>query len=219
MISKVRVVEFKLSKLESHPFGKSFVPDGATHLVIGTFPTTKSKWSYNFFYPNTSNKFWDTMAEIYWGANWRTQLLKPKRQDKQEPKDEALEQRKLIAQNLKFGITDIIDTCFRENNTSKDEELFVCKYISIFDILKSNSSIKFLLLTGKSKGTSVHHLFYQYLVQQKIEFIYKEQDEILLGNFFFNGTNYQVITLPSTSSRNTVKFNLVGLYKAALNLV
>ncbi len=219
MGSKIRVVEFKLNKLESHPFDKSFVPDGATHLVIGTFPTTKSKWSYSFFYPNTTNKFWDTMAEIYWGANWQRQLLKPKRQDEQEIKDDALEQRKLIAQNLKFGITDIIDTCFRENNTSKDEELFVSKYIPILDILKSNPSIKILLLTGKSKGTSVHHHFYQYLVQQGIEFVYKEQDNILLGSFSFNGTTYQVITLPSTSSRNTVKFNLVALYKAALNLV
>ena len=153
------------------------------------------------------------MAEIYWGANWRTQLLKPKRHDRQDFKDEALQQRKLIARNLKFGITDIIDSCFRENNTSKDEELFVCKYISVLDILKNNPSIKFILLTGKSKGTSVHHHFYQYLVQQGIEFIYKEQGDILLGNFFFNGTNHLAITLPSTSSRNTVQFNLVGLYK------
>ncbi|MBO4263884.1 MAG: uracil-DNA glycosylase family protein [Bacteroidales bacterium] len=49
---------------ERHPF-PPFLPAGATHLFLGSFPPQPKRWSMPFFYPNWSNDFWRVMGIIF----------------------------------------------------------------------------------------------------------------------------------------------------------
>ncbi len=48
---------------ETHKW-KWFVPEGATKLIVGTFPTQKKNWSFDFFYPNCANNFWKVLSAV-----------------------------------------------------------------------------------------------------------------------------------------------------------
>ncbi len=41
--------------LIEHHRWNNYVPSHAKTLIIGTFPTAKRNWSYEFFYPNKRN--------------------------------------------------------------------------------------------------------------------------------------------------------------------
>ena len=50
---------------ERHPL-QPFLPEGATHLFLGSFPPPRSKWSMDFFYPNFINDFWRVMGLLHY---------------------------------------------------------------------------------------------------------------------------------------------------------
>ena len=52
--------------IETHPF-EPFIPEGATTLIMGTFPPQPKRWAMEFYYPNRTNDFWPMMGLIYFG--------------------------------------------------------------------------------------------------------------------------------------------------------
>lgn len=53
-------------EIEEHPW-RSFVPDGAKVVVLGTFPPPRNRWCMNFFYPNRTNDFWRIFGLLFLG--------------------------------------------------------------------------------------------------------------------------------------------------------
>ncbi len=49
---------------ERHPLAP-FLPEGASILMLGSFPPKREKWSMEFFYPNWINDMWRIMGHIF----------------------------------------------------------------------------------------------------------------------------------------------------------
>jgi G:T/U-mismatch repair DNA glycosylase len=79
---------------EHHPWNH-YVPPNAKSLIIGTFPTAKKNWSFDFFYPNKRNVLWKVLASI---CNIDLNNLDD---------ENAVVERKKILDLLKTGITDM----------------------------------------------------------------------------------------------------------------
>ncbi|MBQ8672637.1 MAG: uracil-DNA glycosylase family protein [Bacteroides sp.] len=49
---------------ERHPL-LPFLPDGATLLMLGSFPPQQKRWSMDFYYPNWNNDMWRIMGLLF----------------------------------------------------------------------------------------------------------------------------------------------------------
>ena len=56
----------KTLPLETHPL-QPFLPEGATLLMLGSFPPARHRWSMDFFYPNYINDMWRVFGLILHG--------------------------------------------------------------------------------------------------------------------------------------------------------
>lgn len=203
------------SKIKKHPFELLFAKENPLFLVVGSFPTTDKKMSFNFFYPNSNNRFWKIMKEVFKNSNTNINIHVSVK-DSVEIKKKNESDRKEFCTENKIAITDIINSCIRLNDNSKDEQLLVHKYNNIFQILKEHSSIHTVILTGRTPGTSVHHHFYQYLVQFEHEFYYEASTH--KGIMEVNGRKIQIFSLNSTSTRSSKKHDdLLKMYEDILS--
>ncbi|AEV31532.1 G:T/U mismatch-specific DNA glycosylase [Owenweeksia hongkongensis] len=128
----------------------SYIPDGATKLIMGTFPTEASKRSYPFFYPNTDNSFWRVLAAI---ATHELKYFEG---------DEAVHERKNILDKLNMGITDIGNKILRNGNSSLDADIFPMEFTDVFKILDETPTINKLIFTSSTSKNSVLGWFQAY---------------------------------------------------------
>jgi len=61
-----------------HPFKLVFAESNPKYFVIGSFPTTDKKMSFNFFCPNANNKFWKVMSEVFSNSKIKLNLTAEK---------------------------------------------------------------------------------------------------------------------------------------------
>ncbi|MDR3194785.1 MAG: uracil-DNA glycosylase family protein [Tannerella sp.] len=54
----------QINEYESHPL-PPFFPDGATVLMLGSFPPGKARWKMDFFYPNFQNDMWRIFGLVF----------------------------------------------------------------------------------------------------------------------------------------------------------
>lgn len=128
---------------DTHPF-KSLIPENAKKLIIGTIPPHRfcepSEVLYDedvrFYYGSCDNEFWCLIGEIFSITFLRNNSL------------EAIRQREEFLLRQKMGITDIISTCRRENNSASDNMLKDIEYLNIKSLLSQHSSIDTLLYTS-----------------------------------------------------------------------
>jgi len=107
-----------------HPFKLVFAEGDPKYLVIGSFPTTVKKMSFNFFYPNANNKFWKVMSEVF--TNSKIKLnLQVSLKDNEDIKIQNEENRKQFCRENKIATTDMLASCFRLDDNSKVEQLLV----------------------------------------------------------------------------------------------
>src|SRR5690242_5500643 len=111
--------------IEDHPWNY-YVPAKAKTLIIGTFPTAKKNWSYEFFYPNKRNLLWKILAAI---SSRQIMHL--------ENKDAVIERMQLL-DFLKVGITDMGKSIKRFNDSSLDEKLLLVEAMDIIQILNEH---------------------------------------------------------------------------------
>ena len=107
---------------EQHPFG-TFVPDSTEFFFLGSFTGKVEKPSYDWFYANGRNQFWQIMEGVY-----KVDLsTKTKRQE--------------LFTNLRMAITDIILSCERKNNSNLDMNLanMVFNTKAIEKVIKDNN--------------------------------------------------------------------------------
>lgn len=189
--------------VETHPW-KWFAPKGCTILIAGTFPTAKHNWSYDFFYPNKRNLFWNVMASI---ADEPLKFFS---------NDAAVEERKNILNKLKIAVTDMGYKIIRNDNSSLDEKLSVVVYMDIFKILKENPQINKIIFTSSSGNASAAKWFSGFLKIKKIQHKFPRGDKPVRSQFVYENSQIELTILYSTSPRaaNRISFDkLVEMYR------
>lgn len=210
--------KYNVNSRKIHPF-KLFLDNHPNFLVIGSFPTTDNRISFDFYYPNATNKFWKTLSQVF--SNSKTKInLKVSVKDIEEVREKNKKDREDFCRENKIAITDMIASCIRMHDNSKDSQLLVHRYTNIIKLLKDNKSISRIILTAKSLGSSANHHFYQYLTMEEIEFEFDESGDIPKGLIYVDGRKISVVSIGSTSNRNShvTDKELVELYKRAFNL-
>ena len=130
-------------------------------LILGTFPPIK--WDYEFYYPNSQNRFWKVMAKI---AN--TELLHTEG-------TKAVEERKRLMTQLKVGVQNVGKTILRDGASSLDKNIEITEFQDILGIINENDSLQAILLTGYSGKTSTYGEFVKYLTKNHVEHIQPEK--------------------------------------------
>lgn len=188
---------------ELHPWNW-FAPENSKALIIGTFPTARKNWSFDFFYPNKTNLFWKVIAQIldtelyYMNGN------------------PATEERKILLRNLNLALTDMGKHIIRFENSSLDENLKVIEYMNIFQILDENPGIEKLIFTSSSGKVSAVKWFSEFLESQGIKHRFPSGKKPIRSSIEYQGRSIQLVILysPSPRAANRISFeDLVELYK------
>ncbi|MDO9376258.1 MAG: hypothetical protein Q7T76_17675 [Ferruginibacter sp.] len=191
---------------EIHPF-KLYAPANCTTLMVGTFPPTRRNWSYEFFYPNKQNLFWQIMARV---AGMELQHFSG---------SEAVEERKAILTALKVAITDMGLRISRAGESSLDENLAAIEYMDILHILDQHPSIDKIIFTSSSGKVSAAQWFLNYLKQRDLIHRFPKGLKPLHSEFIHNGRNIRLIIIYSPSRRAANRISLdhmINMYREAI---
>ncbi len=150
---------------ESHPW-KCHIPEGATKLLIGTFPTEQRNRKYNFFYCSATNRFWEVMSGI----------AKASLRSTEEPA--AIKERKAVLKTLRLGVTDMGNIVYRQQGSSNDHSLFPVEFMDIVSILGGNPQIDTVIVSGSKQGNSSLQWFSVFCDLNNISFNPKKLDKI-----------------------------------------
>lgn len=184
--------------IEIHPF-PNFNPKGATHLILGSFPTLRSNWRFNFYYPGRANFFWRLMSDVY---DWPF---------KHSVGEEAIKERRELLIAKRLAISDTIYSIRRKIATSsKDSDLEVVKKMDVLAMLRENPSLHSIILTGSSGKASAHATFYEHLRENNVVYEVGGSKPPINGSFTINKREIKVHSLYSTSGLN------IGRYKEAV---
>lgn len=192
--------------IEIHPWNW-YGPEDSTTLLIGTFPPTKRNWSFDFFYPNKRNLFWNIIANITHHTYLHYEGVA------------AVAERKQLLDQLKVTITDMGKIIERTANNSLDENLIVHEYMDIFQILKERPSINQLIFTSSTGKSSAAKWFEQYAALNGHLLKLKTTPKPAVNYFQYKDRLLKLIVLYSPSARaaNRIAFtDLVNLYKDAI---
>lgn len=203
-----------------HPF-KPFVPQGATTLIIGTFPPLAQYQDFKFYYPNnTGNRFWIIMEYVF---NHKFQYWKD---------DVAAEERKALLEREHIAITDMIEKCIRTNGNSSDKNLSEIEFRNVYKLLKDRPAIQKVILTsrtdgdserihkkhlGKSRNNSALELLNEHLMENEITIrnLHKEDNGLIKGEFELNNKIIRIFVPYTPSARwyNSHKGKVNDMYK------
>jgi G:T/U-mismatch repair DNA glycosylase len=172
---------------EVHDWGH-YIPEGATRLLIGTFPTKKSERKFDFFYSGARNRFWAVMSGL-------TGVCFQHRNGK-----EAIAERKSTLDQLKLGITDIGYRVYRQKESSLDHHLLPVEFNDVFGLLESYRSINTLIITSSSGGNSALSWFAGYCDLNNVRFSSIKKVIPWQTKLTIRGRVIQVIVCYSTSS-------------------
>lgn len=180
----------------------NFIPSTASKLIIGTFPTAESNRSFEFFYPNKDNPFWQVLSTIA-----KIDLVP-------HINAEAIQNRKEILSKLNLGITDMGYKVLRHNNSSLDQSIFPVEFMDIFKILDEVPTIKKLILTSSTGENSVEGWVRSYCKINDVKFPKLKGNNPKRGNITHKGRLIEIVTVHSTSKAAARKLNdLVAMYK------
>lgn len=126
-----------------HPY-ESFIPPGATKLIIGTMPPRRFcvepkellAGDVDFYYGSRDNGFWRLIGE----TSGETLDF--------ENTERAVGQRKTYLERRGFGITDTVERCIHEGGRSGDDSLKEIEPRDVRRLLAENPGIDTLIYTG-----------------------------------------------------------------------
>jgi len=184
-----------MNEFETHPW-KWHVPLDAKCLVIGTHPTHRKFWAFEFFYPNKRNFFWKILSAI------AGQELQHK------SGDDAVEERIQLLSSLKVGVTDMGLKIMRLEESSKDEMLSAIEFMDIDQILHEYPTITTILLTSSTGKVSARAWLQSYVAMRcaTIEFKKGEKE-----------SKYQLTASPSPRYANQNRLEqMISIYRQAI---
>lgn len=138
--------------IEKHPF-PPFIPRDCKVLVIGSFPgkeSTQEKRQDDWFYGANRNQFWKLLENVY-GIELKT------KDDKQK-----------LFEKAKIGITDIIESCERNENSNSDSNLINKVYNSKLTQIIESNPIDGILFTSKGVNKEFCE---QFIVAENVDLI------------------------------------------------
>ena len=119
-----------------------FIDDNSKHLILGSFPSVKSR-EYNFYYSHPTNRLFKVLYKIF-----------------DEPYSTSIEDRKIFLREHNIALYDVIEECDIES--SYDASIKNVIPIDIEDILSRYPNIVSIGVTG-GKASS---LFKKYLLDK-----------------------------------------------------
>jgi G:T/U-mismatch repair DNA glycosylase len=181
-------------KPETHPNWYKDVPKMKC-LILGSFPPHELKRHYPFYYPNSTNRFWNILAKIA-----KKELTYSKKLTEKE-KLKAVEERYEIMRLLNIGVQNIGLEIKRKNNSADDNNIQIEKFQDILSIVKKHHELEKILLPGYSAPNSTTKAFLKYLKSKNIP--YKVKEIKPNAEFFINIFNRKIkcVILNSTSRR------------------
>lgn len=179
---------------EYHPHWYFEIPEMKT-LILGSYPPHKKRWSYDFYYPNNSNPFWDVLAGVF------GEELKHYRCDA------AVKERQQLMIDTKIGVENLGQVIKRKGDSAADKDIEIIKFRDILGILDRHPEIEQILLPGYSGSSSTYHLFIRYLRENEINDFdlpakVKEHETFKLS---YRGNEIECVILNSTSPRKAMK--------------
>ncbi len=179
-----------------------FVEGHPAKLIIGTFPPHRSRWKYEFFFPNLQNRLWNTLGRVAHAQS--TYSVTCNAFDAA-----AVEERKGILRTLNAAMVNIIYSCHRKDGSALDNDLTVIDLHPIVsEILMPHPSITSIFLTSESGPNSCLSLLKRHLTAQGIRFhgiggAKRSREERIedpcCGHFFLEDRRIQVYSLYSPS--------------------
>jgi G:T/U-mismatch repair DNA glycosylase len=186
---------------EVHPW-ESYIPQSASKLILGTFPTAeRHRTTYDFFYPNPNNDFWNVIVEVA-NKNWDDFIS-----------SDPVQLRKGLLAGLGLGISDIGYRVLRQKGSSIDKNLFAIEYRNVFLLLENNPSISKVILTSNLVVTWFHH----YCELNNFNFIVLDEKLPWCTSFAFENRKIKIEVIASTSRASRIRGDkLVQMYKNAI---
>lgn len=149
--------------IHKHPY-VPFIPKDATKLIIGTLPPPRFSMGnllekdVDFCYGSKDGLLWPILDRIF-NLNLRFETTQI-----------AIDERKTFLSNYKIGICDLVAQCERDKIDASDKGMTKIVYRDLLGYLKSNTSIKKLLLTSGISKNGVEFLLKKYLKSKDITF-------------------------------------------------
>jgi G:T/U-mismatch repair DNA glycosylase len=190
-------------EVEYHPWNY-YAPANAKTLIIGTFPSAKKNWSFDFFYPNKRNVLWSILATLC-----EKDLVHMEG-------EKAVLERKEILDFLQIAITDMGKCIERKDGSSLDEQLTLNVSMDILYILDEYPTIKKIILTSSSGKVSALKWFAKYLLDKGLSVIVPKGKKPLSFILKRNNTEIEVHILysPSPRASNRISFpKLIDMYR------
>lgn len=131
---------------EVHPF-PPFTPEGATVLIMGTFPPKPNRWSMEFYYPNPINDFWRIMGLIF--LNDKDALWLPSEKKFDEQAIRALMTEHHIALN------DTGHLIRRLKDNASDKFLEIIEPVPLASLLEQMPECQYLATTGEKAADTL----------------------------------------------------------------
>lgn len=182
------------AEIETYPF-ENFIPKGATHLILGSFPTHKRNWKFEAHYPGRANFFWRMLSEIY---NYPLNHNRG---------PEAAKERHALCTAKGIALSDTIYRVRRKVAlSSKDSDLEVIEKMDIAGLLRKNASIHTIILTGSSGKVSALSVLLEHLKEQQIPVKLNETKPVT-GTFYIQNRLIEVFVLYSTSGLNIGRYS------------
>lgn len=173
---------------ETHPDWFYDIPEMKC-LIVGSFPPHEDKRDFNFYYPNTQNRFWDVLALI---AGHELKFFSG---------DDAVKERICIMEKLNVGIQNLGRIIKRKGKSASDKDIKIIECYDILNIVENHPSLSTIILTGYSDTNSSYKCFKRYLKKEKVRF--KSTGLVKAGHQFdiYFGRPIRCVVLNSTSSR------------------
>ena len=126
-------------EIEQHPF-KPFLPSNAKVLFMGSFPTSKSRWCMDFYYPNFINDHWRIEGEVFFGDKNHFVDLKKKSFKKNEIMD--------FLNEKGIAFYDTASSVRRLKENASDKFLEIVEATDIHALLRQISECRAIAATG-----------------------------------------------------------------------
>lgn len=164
---------------EQHPL-EPFLPEGATILMLGSFPPARKRWCMDFFYPNFANDMWRIMGLVAFAD--RDHFVDLERKVFRRERIEEF----LVEAGI--ALYDTATAVVRTKNTASDKDLEVVCKTDLDALLRRIPQCRTVVTTGQ-KATDIFTDHFQ-----------MRQPRVGASEpFVFDGRAMRLFRMPSTS--------------------
>lgn len=194
---------------EDHPKNWYQEIEGMRALALGTFPPYIKRRKFEFYYPNSQNRFWRILAHL---------AGKPLLEKFHAP---AVEERQELMRFHRLGVENMGESIQRLGTSSRDRDIRITKYHDILGIIKRQPKLKVIILSGFYDEMSTYRTFVRYLGENNINLNLPQR--VTAGFRFELPTPRPTICVVTNSTSSLaarkVSFeDLVKQFRAALDL-